>query len=522
MSVPREIGRYTLFGEIASGGMASVHLGRLAGAAGFARTVAIKQLHPHFAADPVFVGMFEDEARLAARINHPNVVQTLDIVAERGEVFLVLEYVDGESLSRVWRSLCEADQLAPVPITASIITGVLHGLHAAHEAKGEGGEPLDIVHRDVSPQNVMVGVDGVARLLDFGVAKAAVRSSNTREGEVKGKLAYIAPESFEHGTVTKLSDVYAVGVLLWEALTGQRLFEAETEGQLLRRILLSPIEPPSSIAAGVPPQLDAITMRALSRDPADRFQTARDMALAIERAVEIARASQVGEWLVKVAKPLLDARAERVAELQGKTPGASRSRATRESPSSPSAVLRAAHPASERTRITKSGPGTELTASTSSLTPSASSFTPSASSFMEGTPYPSTSRSRAKRRVLAIDDSEIILSKIKRALEEDGIEVITSTRTVGNARHLVDCDLVIIDYHMPGLDGGAVIRSLRSAASSSKRAVLFYLYTQDPTIAKDYAKLGFDGAFTAKGDDKELVRQVRSAFRVLQMRALRR
>jgi serine/threonine protein kinase len=499
MSAPRDIGRYTLFGEIAAGGMATVHLGRLAGAAGFARTVAIKQLHPHYASDPGFVRMFEDEARLAARIHHPNVVQTLDVVAEKGELFLVLDYVQGETLSRIWRSLREQEELAPASVTASILTGVLHGLHAAHEAKDDDGKPLNIVHRDVSPQNVMVGVDGVARLLDFGVAKAAVRATTTQEGELKGKLAYMAPESLEHHEVTRLSDLYAVGVLLWEGLTGRRLFEAETEGQLLRRILLHPIETPGSLIQGVPPELDAITMRAIDRDPQKRFQTAREMALAIERVTEIARASQVSEWIARVAKKPLEARAERVAELLGKSAAPSSSRISGES----SAVRPLERERErERTPITKTGSRRELTP------------TP-------GTP-PSFSKTRMKKRVLAIDDSEVILSKIKRALEEDGVEVITTTRTVGNARYLVDCDLVIIDYHMPGLDGGSVIRSLRSAASASNHPVLFYLYTQDPTIARDYAKLGFDGCLTEKGDEKELVRQVRSAFRVLQMRALRK
>lgn len=503
-SATREIGRYTLYGEIASGGMASVHLGRLAGAAGFARTVAIKQLHPTFANDPLFVRMFEDEARLAAHIHHPNVVQTLDVIAEKGEVFLVLEYVNGESLSRVWRCLRAAGELAPTPITASILTGVLHGLHAAHEARDDSGRALDIVHRDVSPQNVMVGVDGVARLLDFGVAKAAVRSSNTREGEVKGKLAYMAPETFD-GQVTKLSDIYAVGVLLWEGLTGQRLFEAGTEGELLRRILLSTIQPPSAVTSGVPSQLNAITMRALDRDPAKRFQSAREMALALERATESARASQVSEWLLRAAKPSLDARAARVAELQGKAGAPAPARGAIESSTKVTRVER------ERTPITGTG-------SRAGGAPPAAERTPSSARLASLTP----SSLRTKKRVLVIDDSEIILTKVKRALEEDGVEVVTSTRTVGNGRHLVGCDLVIIDYHMPGLDGGAVIRSLRGAAEASKRAVLFYLYTQDPTIAKDYAKLGFDGCLTAKGDDKELVRQVRSVFRVMQMRALRR
>src|SRR6185312_6236622 len=165
----RTAGRYALHGEIASGGMASVYYGRLVGPAGFARVVAIKRLHPQLAALPEFVTMFFDEVRLTARIRHPNVVPTLDAVYENGELFLVMEYVHGESLSNLVRLAREQGIFVPPKVATSIVCGILHGLHAVHEARDERGEPLHIVHRDVSPQNVMVGFDGHARLLDFGI-----------------------------------------------------------------------------------------------------------------------------------------------------------------------------------------------------------------------------------------------------------------------------------------------------------------------------------------------------------------
>src|SRR5215471_9492239 len=165
---PRVIGRYALFGEIAAGGMATVHFGRLVGPVGFSRTVAIKRLHAQYAKDPDFVAMFLDEARLASRVQHPNVVTM------PSEVFLVMEYLQGESLSRLIRDARKAGELVPPGHAASIVAGMLHGLHAAHEAKSERREALNIVHRDVSPQNVLVGTDGAARVLDFGVAKAAM------------------------------------------------------------------------------------------------------------------------------------------------------------------------------------------------------------------------------------------------------------------------------------------------------------------------------------------------------------
>src|ERR1700722_14969633 len=225
-------GRYALYAEIASGGMATVHLGRLMGTGGFSRTVAIKRLLPQLARDPDFVAMFMDEARVAARIRHPNVVPTLDVLAADGQLLLVMEYVHGESLGRLLRTLRAERKRVPPAIASAILCGALHGLTAAPEAKSSGeGEPLGIVHRDVSPQNVLVGVDGVARVLDFGIAKAAGRTQTTREGNVKGKFAYMAPEQMNGEAVGRATDVYAAAVCLWETLTGERLFDADTEGQ---------------------------------------------------------------------------------------------------------------------------------------------------------------------------------------------------------------------------------------------------------------------------------------------------
>ena len=189
------LGRYALYGEIAAGGMATVHLARLLGPVGFARTVAIKRLHPHLAKDPEFVAMFLEEARLAARVRHPNVVSTLDVVSDDGELFLVMEYVAGESLSRLVRKARERGERVPPKYVIGIMSGALEGLHSAHEANTEKGQPLGLVHRDVSPQNVHVGTDGVPRLLDFGIAKATNRVQETRTDQIKGKVAYMSQSS---------------------------------------------------------------------------------------------------------------------------------------------------------------------------------------------------------------------------------------------------------------------------------------------------------------------------------------
>ncbi len=311
----RVVGRYALYDEIAAGGMATVHFGRLLGPVGFSRTVAIKRLHPQFAKDPEFVSMFLDEARLAARIRHPNVVPTLDVVATQGELFLVMDYVQGESLARLIRASRNRGERIPPRLVGSIMSGALHGLHAAHEAKNERGEPLGIVHRDVSPQNVLVGSDGVARVLDFGVAKAAGRVQTTREGQLKGKLAYMAPEQI-NGQVTRQTDVYAAAIVLWEALTAQRLFAGENEGQILSKVLSGLVQPPSAIATDLPVALDEIVLRGLARDPAHRWGTAREFAVALERCLGVASATEVGEWVEAIAHGALAQRAEKIAEIE--------------------------------------------------------------------------------------------------------------------------------------------------------------------------------------------------------------
>jgi serine/threonine-protein kinase len=316
-TVARNIGRYVLFREVAHGGMATVHLGRLRGVGGFARTVAIKRLHPQFARDPEFVSMFLDEARLAARIQHPNVVSVLDVVAWERELFLVMDYVHGEGLSKLLRRARLCGTPAPASIVCAILIDLLYGLHAAHEALSERGDPLNIVHRDVSPQNVLVGVDGVARVLDFGIAKAAQRyHQSTQNGRLKGKLGYMAPEQLATGVVDRRLDVYAAAVVLWEALAGERFFPRLELGQLIAQIMTREHRPPSERNAEVPPGLDAIVLRGLARQPEDRYATAHDMAADLERVVPKAPPRVVGEWVMQIAGQALRCRAASISKIE--------------------------------------------------------------------------------------------------------------------------------------------------------------------------------------------------------------
>jgi serine/threonine-protein kinase len=272
-------------------------------------------LHPHLARDTEFATMFLDEARIAARVQHPNVVQTLDVVSHESELLLVMEYVRGETLSRLLTAARKRKVAVPQRIISAILLGVLHGLDAAHEAKSENGQPLDIVHRDVSPQNVLVGADGVVRVVDFGVAKAASRAHSTRDGQIKGKLQYMAPEQIKRDAVDRRADVYAVGVMLWECLASKKLFVADDALAVMHAVLQEPVQPIGELAE-VSVDLATVVHRALDRDPAVRFATAAAMAEALEAAVPPAPQRELAAWVREMAGEALDALEAKLADIE--------------------------------------------------------------------------------------------------------------------------------------------------------------------------------------------------------------
>jgi serine/threonine-protein kinase len=315
-STEKRGGSYTIHAEIGAGGMATVHLGQLLGARGFARTVAIKVLHASYARNQTFVGRFLDEARLVARIHHPNVMPTLDVFTEGDELRIVMDYVAGESLDRLQARARERGERVPPRVACAIIAGALHGLHAAHEAKNEFGEPLGIIHLDVSPQNILVGQDGTTRVLDFGVARA-------KGGDVEpagcGKSAYLAPEQVTGAEVSPRTDIFAASVVLWELVTGEPLFAADNHAATMQRVLGAVIPPTLEKVPDLPPHLDELIKTGLQRDPSRRFTTARQMALELERTVAPALPSEVGRWVESVAQETLRDRAAMVLEMEARS-----------------------------------------------------------------------------------------------------------------------------------------------------------------------------------------------------------
>ncbi|MCW5831876.1 MAG: serine/threonine protein kinase [Labilithrix sp.] len=297
MTAVVEVDRYVLREPIAVGGMATVYFARQRGAAGFSKAVAIKRMRPDLVHQREFVELFVDEARLASRVRHANVVSVIDVVASGEELLLVMEYFHGESLARLLAAASRAGERVPPAIAVAIAVNVLHGLHAAHEAKDERGEPLGIVHRDVSPQNVLVGVDGVARVADFGIARAAGQLHATEDGKTRGKAGYSAPEQLRGGPVTRRIDLFAVCALLWEALVGRRLFDGETQAAVVAAVLTEAVEAPGIHAPELPEELDEVVLRGLDRDPEPSPGDALELAAALERAVTPAGPAAVSAWV---------------------------------------------------------------------------------------------------------------------------------------------------------------------------------------------------------------------------------
>jgi eukaryotic-like serine/threonine-protein kinase len=325
-----ESSRYELIAKLASGGMGSVYVARSRGALGFENLVAVKRPHAHLL-EARFKAMLVEEARIASRIRHANVVAVRDVAVEGSLVYLVMDYIEGASVAQL---ACEtADtpdaasetkrDLLPVPVIIRICLDAAAGLHAAHEVTDDDGRPLDVVHRDVSPQNILVGTDGVARLTDFGIAKCfGAPQHNTAEGHVKGKLAYIAPEYARGEAIDRRADVFGLGVVLWELLTGRSAFAGSNSVETLTKILQFDPPAPSAVRPGIPAGVDAIVSKALSKDPRARQATAEELgetleaaaraagAVALHREVAAALRARVGKMLVRRASAVRAAMVE--------------------------------------------------------------------------------------------------------------------------------------------------------------------------------------------------------------------
>jgi len=276
------LGRYRVVDEIGIGGMASVHLARMDGLGGFQKWVAIKKIHAHLLEDESFVQMFLDEARIVARISHSNVATVFELGRHEDCYWIAMEYLHGEPLRELMRRTEELGTPMPPEIACRVIADASEGLHAAHELTGKNGEKLQLVHRDVTPHNLFVTYDGTTKVVDFGIAKFASRISNTRAGTLKGKLAYMSPEQVHGEPIDRRTDLFALGVVLWELTTGQRLFRMDNDLDTLAKVQECNVPRPSTLVRGYPIDLEKIVMKVLSRNRNERFKTARELSRALQ------------------------------------------------------------------------------------------------------------------------------------------------------------------------------------------------------------------------------------------------
>ena len=279
---PTRVGRYEILSHIATGGMARIYLARAGGIGSFERYVVLKTISPDRAGDQRFVTMFLDEARLAATLNHQNIAQVYEVDEADGNLFITMEYVHGENLRTILEMTLRKGWTIPIELAVMIVSSAAAGLHHAHERKGKAGQPLNIVHRDVSPANIMVGYDGSVKLLDFGIAKAEERSTKTQQGTIKGKYGYMSPEQCRGKPIDRRSDIFALGIVLYEITTLRRAFRGNDDFDTMKRIVNGDLVPPSVAVPGYPRELEAIVLTAMARDPEYRFQTTQEMLEALD------------------------------------------------------------------------------------------------------------------------------------------------------------------------------------------------------------------------------------------------
>jgi len=435
----QRIGRYEVLALLATGGMAEVFLGRLQGAVGFQRAVVIKRMLPHLARDEEFRTMFVDEARIVSRLSHPNIVHVHELIAEDDELYLVMEYLDGETLSELLRTLRKRGERLPLHVTCHILGRVAAGLHHAHELRDSSGQLMNLVHRDVSPQNVFVGYDGTVKLIDFGIAKARDRATHTSTGMIKGKFSYMSPEQIRTEEVDRRADLFSVGVLFHEMVAGERLFTGN-QLEIAQRIALEDVPRLDLEDASVPAEIADIVERALSKEPEERQPDAQQLQTEIasaaaalfsdaglaERELAELMATHFAQTKVRKRQILVDAKTEIEAEVRTPTEPMVRERSRRPAFVAAAVVLGLALVAGVVLAVQQDEDAPRVTATRPVPDPSTSTST-------------STSTSPSPAPV-AIDEPEARRVRLEISTRPLGAEVLVAGRPRGETPLVLELD----------------------------------------------------------------------------------
>jgi serine/threonine protein kinase, bacterial len=446
----QRIGKYEILTRLSVGGMAELFLCFSSGAGGFRKFVALKRILPQLQEDEDFVSMFLDEARITASLSHSNIGQVFDLGNEEGELFIAMEFIAGQDVLRILRKYRRSNTRPPVGFTCRIIRDVCLALHYAHHFCDASGRPAPVIHRDVAPKNVMVTYAGNVKVIDFGVAKARGRVSTTKDGQVKGSISYMSPEQIQGHDLDGRSDLFAAGVMLWELLTVSPLFRSATEQETVRQILHEPVVPPETINLEVTTDLSTVVMKALERDPVDRFASGKDMARAIEAScgAEIFDDDQLAAVMRGLFRDEMD---KTIALLQ--------------SSGSDAAWIREAAGALRTDSSEASMKGNEDVAPTRRIK---SGTTP----VKEASSAASLTQSPA---ILAVDDNRTILKFLEQCLVREGFRFTGVGSPLEALRSLVreTFDVIILDVIMPEMDGFELCQRIRQRADLMYVPILF-------------------------------------------------
>ncbi len=298
MELQSKFGKYYLLKKINTGGMAEIFLAVQSGLEGFEKLTAIKRILPHLSGNEEFISMFINEAKLAAQLTHPNIVHIYDFGKTEEAYYIAMEYLAGKNLKEILKRCREKKITLPVKQAALIIRCACKALDYAHRKRDLNNKLLNLVHRDVSPQNILISYEGEVKIVDFGIAKAALHSQETRVGMLKGKLAYMSPEQAMGKKLDHRSDIFSLGIVLYELLTGTRLFRGNSEFSLLEKVKEAKIEPPRKLNKEISPGLEQILLKALAVKPKDRFQTAGHMRQALDKVLKIGEESDASPTLI--------------------------------------------------------------------------------------------------------------------------------------------------------------------------------------------------------------------------------